>query len=576
MKTIFSPRKQHYLKRVSFFLIVVALVAAMVSCNGGVTEYKLTMAAVPVEGGTATDLTNTSPYARATVVDIKAVPDPCYRFVDWSTTAGTLNSTTAATTTFTMPAEAVTVTANFEPIPPDHFKFYAVGEGGSYIGKDVQLVDQFGAFNATVGYPLSFGNAVEKEHPGMPLTPITDPNRHYTLYELDYGEGEPMLGSWQVTINNQFQDDVELTVQGPYYLAVPTQKEDHEAPACLDHLLLYEVIPSSSYLEEPIAVIGLHDQFLDEPAVQVWDPAYFATPVQKTVGSEVTEIETDQHYVYYWIEAASIEKTVQVDNQFGEQTLGLVYPELLAVPSQKIAWEQPLDHFKGYWAEWTEGPPPGFPVEVQLEDQFVTMNATVHTPYLFANPVNKGLGEGEGWTPISNWNNHLTLYWIEPHQAPQMWEVTVTNQFGIDQLLLVEGPFWLAVPTTKADHGEPVGLDHFLVYEVLDYDYQYGNLQVFLHDQFIERPASVYEPFLFTIPVQKTDASGTTDIGDEHLVFYGITGGDFVEEWLPVDNQFGPQALYVYEGYECECDWYGYDILGVPSDKTDWEPYEPT
>ena len=568
MKTIFSPRKQHYLKRVSILLIVVALVAAMVSCNGGVTEYNLTMAENPPEGGTATDVTNASPYERNTVVQIKAVAAPCYRFVDWSAPAGTFNSTTAAETPFTMPAEDVTVTANFEPIPPDHFKFYAVGEGGSYIGKDVQLVDQFGAFNATVGYPLSFGNAVEKEHPGMPLTPITDPNRHYTLYELDYGEGEPMLGSWQVTINNQFQDDVELTVQGPYYLAVPTQKEDHEMAECLDHLLVYEV------METEFAEVGvnLKDQFIpDGEDVVVWGPAYFANPVQKTVGSEVTDIETDEHYVFYYIDDDPIERTIQIDNQFGGQTLHLVYTELLAVPSQKIAWEQPLNHFKTYWAEWAGGEPaPGFPVDVHLEDQFVTINATVHGPHYFANPTEKWLGEVEG-TLISDPRNHLTFYDLEYDGDWQIWEVTVTNQFdpGVTQKLWVVGPVLLAVPTQKGPHDWPVDLDHFLVYFVDDWTVTPGELEVFIWDQFdVGRYAYVYEPELFAIPVQKTDASGTTDIkGDEHLVFYWITGGEFLIPDLPVDNQFGPQSLYVYEGEG--------DLLGVPSEKIDWTHLGP-
>jgi uncharacterized repeat protein (TIGR02543 family) len=114
MKTIFGSRKQHFLKRVSILLIVVALVAGIVSCNG-VTEYNLTMAVNPAGGGTATDLTGTSPYASGTVVSIKAVAAAGYEFVNWTTSAGgTFVDPNAPTTNFTMPAQAVTVTANFE------------------------------------------------------------------------------------------------------------------------------------------------------------------------------------------------------------------------------------------------------------------------------------------------------------------------------------------------------------------------------------------------------------------------------------------------------------------------------
>ena len=80
--------------------------------------YDLTMAVAPGGSGTATDLTNASPYTAGTGVNIQAVAAAGYRFVNWSAPAGTFGNTTAATTTFTMPAQNVTVTANFALIPP--------------------------------------------------------------------------------------------------------------------------------------------------------------------------------------------------------------------------------------------------------------------------------------------------------------------------------------------------------------------------------------------------------------------------------------------------------------------------
>jgi hypothetical protein len=79
-----------------------------------VAVYHLTMAAAPAGGGTATDLTGTSPYPAGTVVSITAVANPGFRFVNWTAPAGTFGDATLATTTFTMPAANVTVTANFE------------------------------------------------------------------------------------------------------------------------------------------------------------------------------------------------------------------------------------------------------------------------------------------------------------------------------------------------------------------------------------------------------------------------------------------------------------------------------
>ena len=80
--------------------------------------YVLTMAANPGAGGTATDLTNASPYAEDTEVNIQAVANSGYGFVNWTAPAGTFGNATAATTTFTMPAQNVTVTANFGLVPP--------------------------------------------------------------------------------------------------------------------------------------------------------------------------------------------------------------------------------------------------------------------------------------------------------------------------------------------------------------------------------------------------------------------------------------------------------------------------
>ena len=99
--------------RVSVFLITVALIVAMVGCSEVTTRYSLTMAVAPGGSGTATDLTNASPYAAGTAVSIKAVAAVGYQFVKWTAPAGTFANANAAETTFTMPAQAVTVTANF-------------------------------------------------------------------------------------------------------------------------------------------------------------------------------------------------------------------------------------------------------------------------------------------------------------------------------------------------------------------------------------------------------------------------------------------------------------------------------
>jgi len=77
-------------------------------------SFGLTLAVSPAGTGTATDETKASPYAAGVQVNIRAVPAAGYRFVNWAAPAGSFTNASVATTTFTMPAQDVTVTANFE------------------------------------------------------------------------------------------------------------------------------------------------------------------------------------------------------------------------------------------------------------------------------------------------------------------------------------------------------------------------------------------------------------------------------------------------------------------------------
>jgi len=74
----------------------------------------LTMVVDPAGGGTATDQTGTAPYVMGESVNILAVSATGYEFVNWTAPAGSFADANDPSTTFTMPAADVTVTANFE------------------------------------------------------------------------------------------------------------------------------------------------------------------------------------------------------------------------------------------------------------------------------------------------------------------------------------------------------------------------------------------------------------------------------------------------------------------------------
>jgi len=118
MKITFRPRKHYYIARVGIFLIAVALIVATASCGAPAPNYGLTMAVNPIAGGTASILSGygsytSGTYAAGTVVNIQAVNATCFGFANWTAPAGTFGNAAAAATTFTMPAQNVTVTANF-------------------------------------------------------------------------------------------------------------------------------------------------------------------------------------------------------------------------------------------------------------------------------------------------------------------------------------------------------------------------------------------------------------------------------------------------------------------------------
>jgi hypothetical protein len=576
MKAILSLRKHGYLKTIGTFLIAIALIVGVVGCEGEAVTYDLTIGSSA--GGQVTGPgEGTFTYDDGEVVDLVAVPDCGYAFDNWTGDTADIADVNAAATNITMNAD-YDITANFKTIPADHYKFYNVDYEGEpvSIGVEVELEDQFGKFTATVEEAELFGNPVEKEH-ATAVSPIYDPDRHYTVYSLDFGEEVPVSRS--VEIKNQFQENVELTVWGPVALAVPTKKEGHEMVECLNHYLLYYVDEADWAEFTPVEGVNLKDQFIpDGEDVTVKGPVLFANPVKKTVvGGDVAEIENaDLHWVLYDIYDAesTIDKPIQIANQFGnDQILDLTYRETLAVPSEKIVPPTPpLDHFKCYWT-LPEAP---LDLSVSLLDQFHYdyFSGTVLEPMMFCNPVKKVHGTQ---TISSDPDNHLTIYKIS---APtDWWTVTVNNQFNgpaAPQTLTVYGPVALAVPTQKlvpGDHGMPKYMDHYLLYEV--WEPEPVNVNVDLDDEFpnVAENVTVGPPIYFANPCLKgyVDYTGIWD-PDGHLLFYQISDNEEYydpEQPILIKNQFFPdegESLYLSPVEQ---------LLAVPSVKVEWAITEP-
>jgi len=461
---------------------------------------------------------------------------------------------------------------SFGPPPSlDHFKFYEVVGGPDADLTLPKVGDQFytGVEEVEVNSLLYFGNPVAKTYDGT-LTSIGDPDHHLSLYAIT----TPTVQNWVVEVDNQFGTQ-ELTVSGPVMLAVPTQKEEHGWPVWLDHFLLYKVTEG----EDVQVTVDLEDQWHKESDVEVHRPVYFANPAGKIPPNVDWDpswsliIENpDEHLVFYEIVGESYQGNVGILNQlFREpemETISVSDPTLLAVPSEKISFEEvepepTLDHFLSYII--TEAVP--LQAHVYLEDQFCiegAVGATVDWPWWFCNPVEK---QHEGvMTLMLDEDHHLTVYGIHPEMEAQHWVVNVNNQFGT-QPLTVYGPVALAVPTQKVEpggHEPPVDLDHFLLYEVIEGPY-FEDVVVGLNDQFSDiAEGMVVAPRYFANPVQKTDDTGmVTEIvnTEAHLVFYEIIGGQYSYPQLLVVNQFGEQTFELGNPI----------FLAAPSQKISWD-----
>jgi uncharacterized repeat protein (TIGR02543 family) len=181
MKTILSWRRDHYLAKFSIFLIMVALIAGMIGCEVHEVYYP-TMAASPPEGGTATDETGASPYDEGDPVNISAEAAYGYKFVGWTAPAGTFANPNNATTIFTMPAQDVTITANF--LGPAGYwpMFHCDSQRTGFCGSGIDVTDG----NLQWTFPVQSSPASN----GVPSSPVVGPDG--TIYVGSMGS-DPKL-----------------------------------------------------------------------------------------------------------------------------------------------------------------------------------------------------------------------------------------------------------------------------------------------------------------------------------------------------------------------------------------------
>jgi len=118
VKIKLSSTKHHYMKRVSIFLITIALVAVVAGCKG--IWYDVTISSTA--GGSVTvPGEGIFTYEFCTEVSLVATPDSGYRFVKWTGDVEAIADVNSASTIITSVQGNYFITANFEQIPPGQF-----------------------------------------------------------------------------------------------------------------------------------------------------------------------------------------------------------------------------------------------------------------------------------------------------------------------------------------------------------------------------------------------------------------------------------------------------------------------
>jgi hypothetical protein len=220
---------------------------------------------------------------------------------------------------------------------PQHFKAYELAQPERFT-EAVTLVDQFGEHRVRVEEPEMLFTPVEKRRSGRPPTPIERPDEHLVCYGIDV----TTFPERTAVVSNQFVERSTLTIGRPKWLCTPASKTlegpPGPPPTDLDHYLCYDVRTESPRFSSE--TLGLTDQFHSETA-RIDRAREHCNPVEKRRDGRAPEPikRPEEHLVCYRIVTTSplfTARDVFTLDQFGPETLRVVAPRRLCVPSEKI------------------------------------------------------------------------------------------------------------------------------------------------------------------------------------------------------------------------------------------------
>jgi len=167
-------------------------------------------------------------------------------------------------------------------------------------------------------------------------------------------------------------------------------------------------------------------------------------------------VDPTEHLTGYITKAKFTKRLNQtVVDQFGTLHLDVVRPELFMVPSAKNGvplTPPPGDHFTCYKVKRSRGTSKFVPTTVNVVDQFESVTETLLKPFRLCAPANKNNEDPTAPAhPV-----HLLCYKSKSTAGFGTLDVTVSNQFGPDQLTLIHRRE-LCVPSSVTNAGSPGG-----------------------------------------------------------------------------------------------------------------------
>jgi hypothetical protein len=300
----------------------------------------------------------------------------------------------------------------------------------------------------------------------------------------------------------------------------------------IDHYKVYNLLPETA----PIPGVLLEDQF-GASDVDLLSLAKLGVPVSKAIAPDQPSgalQRPDEHLSWYELVDIQAPRTVNITNQFGEETWTVKDGAFLLVPAIKDG--QGVLELNQHWKCYdvvSQPEPPG--VTVNLQDQFhLEEDVLVGPGRYLCNPVEKN-EEGPPVFP----DEHLACYDIVDDPLQQVH--TLEDQFGLHPDLVVENPELLCLPSTKE---QVLGdVDHYRLYNLFPEDLPQPFPQFALDDQFDSVIVELTALEKIGVPVSKAHVpdlpSGNLVRPDEHLAWYGILTDPQPPRVVHVENQFG-------------------------------------